>query len=55
MPGRYISFDEQMVLCRCRASKFMQKHMPAKPIKNGENVSTARTVEQWRAYAVFGW
>lgn len=33
--GRWISFDEQMVLCVGRSAKFMMKHMPKKPIKNG--------------------
>lgn len=34
--GRWISFDEQMVKCVGRSAKFMMKHMPKKPIKNGE-------------------
>lgn len=34
--GKWISFDEQMVRCVHRTAKFMQWHMPNKPIKNGE-------------------
>jgi len=36
MVGRWISFDEQTVRCNHRTAKFMQRHMPNKPIKNGE-------------------
>ena len=36
--GRWISFDEQIIRCNHRTAKFMQRHMPNKPIKNGEVV-----------------
>ena len=34
--GRWLSFDEQMVKSVGRSAKFMMKHMPKKPIKNGK-------------------
>ncbi|CAN0032695.1 unnamed protein product [Pylaiella littoralis] len=33
--GRWLSFDEQMILCVHRTAKFMTRYMPKKPIKNG--------------------
>lgn len=36
MVGKWLALDEQMVRCVHRTSKFMQRHMPNKPIKNGE-------------------
>ena len=46
-PGRWISFDEQMVVNKGRFGKVVQRHLPNKTIKHGKSWVGGRGGGRW--------